>query len=612
MNKTLRRITYRYLPVLLAVCIMLSVCPVALADSDCIGINFDDYGGSSQNPYTSTSSLMIYQNQSNIFFLVEFWLDSDKSNIVKDYYFIEENDVIHFDFTFDCWVNIPFADMTIDEFIFYCNNPSQPFVGLGIEYLLPNGVTWTDPCWLEYPSVGSYQINMVANGNFVKTFHVSGTFIVPEGGAFSDFKIRLVTDEAFEDLLYPWNTFHWGINPNAQFYDAGHDENTNIVNVINLRLELLDSIYEYLTEDQYELLIDILEILDSIDTKMSLGNTYLLQLIGKIDDLNDDITSLLQVTYNDVHDIKTALNTLNSYYPNIANKLLSIVNLLISQGDTLDDVIDFLSLLQTDVANISVNSDLMLDYLADLEGQLIDVIQQNEDRNDKLDNILEAIQNVNIDIDQIINNYNSHDGFSLGGFLKNVISRFLSLFRFISDFFGNPLTSVPKMISGFNEASEFWGLNTNYQYRLYQIGDVQEDNVNFTNSSTSVQHLFDVANQYLGYPYVWGGSSPETSFDCSGFVCWCFNESGVYPLQRTTAQGLYNQCRVVSASEAMPGDLVFFSGTYNTSDHVTHVGIYAGNGRMIHAGDPISYANVSSFGNSLYAYGRFPFNEVTP
>ncbi len=117
--------------------------------------------------------------------------------------------------------------------------------------------------------------------------------------------------------------------------------------------------------------------------------------------------------------------------------------------------------------------------------------------------------------------------------------------------------------------------------------------------------LITEAEKYLGYPYVWGGSSPSTSFDCSGFVCWVFKNSGVYPLGRTTAQGIYNQCAVISSSEAKPGDIIFFKGTYNTSD-VSHVGIYVGNGMMIHCGSPIQYASVNSnyWRQHFYAYGR--------
>ena len=96
--------------------------------------------------------------------------------------------------------------------------------------------------------------------------------------------------------------------------------------------------------------------------------------------------------------------------------------------------------------------------------------------------------------------------------------------------------------------------------------------------------LITEAEKYLGYPYVWGGSTPATSFDCSGFVCWVFRNSGVYPLSRTTAQGIYDQCARISPQEAKPGDLIFFERTYNTAG-ASHVGIYVGDGMMIHCGN---------------------------
>ena len=122
----------------------------------------------------------------------------------------------------------------------------------------------------------------------------------------------------------------------------------------------------------------------------------------------------------------------------------------------------------------------------------------------------------------------------------------------------------------------------------------------------TVQTLMEEAARYLGYPYVWGGSSPSTSFDCSGFVCWVFTNSGVHNLSRTTAQGIYDQCTPVSAAEAKAGDIIFFTGTYNSGVPVSHVGIYCGNGVMIHCGDPINYASINSsyWQSHFYAFGR--------
>lgn len=122
----------------------------------------------------------------------------------------------------------------------------------------------------------------------------------------------------------------------------------------------------------------------------------------------------------------------------------------------------------------------------------------------------------------------------------------------------------------------------------------------------TVQALMEEAAKYLGYPYVWGGSSPSTSFDCSGFVCWVYSNSGVHDLPRTTAQGIYDQCTPVSASEAKAGDIIFFTGTYNSAGPVSHVGIYCGEGVMIHCGDPISYASINSsyWQSHFYSFGR--------
>ena len=102
------------------------------------------------------------------------------------------------------------------------------------------------------------------------------------------------------------------------------------------------------------------------------------------------------------------------------------------------------------------------------------------------------------------------------------------------------------------------------------------------------------AEKYLGMPYVWGGSSPSTSFDCSGFVCWVINNCGNgWNVGRTTANGLRGKCSYVSPADAQPGDLIFFEKTYNTVG-ASHVGIYVGNGMMIHCGDPISYTSINS------------------
>lgn len=148
-------------------------------------------------------------------------------------------------------------------------------------------------------------------------------------------------------------------------------------------------------------------------------------------------------------------------------------------------------------------------------------------------------------------------------------------------------------------ADDIYSNITQSPYNDYEIpGEALSDN--------TFRTLITEAEKYLGYPYVWGGSSPSTSFDCSGFVCWVFKNSGVYPLSRTTAQGIFNQCTAVRPADAKPGDIIFFTGTYNSGCPVSHVGIYVGNGMMIHCGNPIQYASVNSsyWSSHFYAYGR--------
>ena len=125
-------------------------------------------------------------------------------------------------------------------------------------------------------------------------------------------------------------------------------------------------------------------------------------------------------------------------------------------------------------------------------------------------------------------------------------------------------------------------------------------------TDTRFANMIREAEKYLGYPYVWGGASPSTSFDCSGFVSWVINNCGNgWNVGRQTADGLRSCCAYVSPSEAKPGDLIFFQGTYNTPG-ASHVGIYVGDNMMIHCGNPIQYANISSayWQEHFMAFGR--------
>ncbi|MBR3016705.1 MAG: C40 family peptidase [Clostridia bacterium] len=121
--------------------------------------------------------------------------------------------------------------------------------------------------------------------------------------------------------------------------------------------------------------------------------------------------------------------------------------------------------------------------------------------------------------------------------------------------------------------------------------------------------LMEEATKYIGYPYVWGGSDPDTSFDCSGFVSYVFTNSGVYNTGRLGAKGLRSLCRNVPNNQARPGDIVFFEGTMGEDvEGITHCGIYVGNGMMIHCGNPIGFANLndSYWRKHFHSYGRVP------
>lgn len=120
--------------------------------------------------------------------------------------------------------------------------------------------------------------------------------------------------------------------------------------------------------------------------------------------------------------------------------------------------------------------------------------------------------------------------------------------------------------------------------------------------------LITEAEKYIGMPYVWGGSNPNTSFDCSGFICWSMGNSGVWNVGRTSAQGLYNLCTPVAKSNAQPGDLIFFKGTYDTPG-ISHVGLYVGAGKMLHCGDPIRYVDINTtyWQAHFYAFARPPY-----
>ena len=150
-------------------------------------------------------------------------------------------------------------------------------------------------------------------------------------------------------------------------------------------------------------------------------------------------------------------------------------------------------------------------------------------------------------------------------------------------------------------SSAYVDMYYNTEYEVYEIPPEALEDEQFA-------AMIAEAEKYLGYPYVWGGSSPATSFDCSGFVSWVINNCGVgWNVGRLGADSLRHICTTVSSANAKPGDLIFFQGTYDTPG-ASHVGIYVGNGMMIHCGDPIQYAsiNTSYWQSHFLSFGRLP------
>ena len=149
--------------------------------------------------------------------------------------------------------------------------------------------------------------------------------------------------------------------------------------------------------------------------------------------------------------------------------------------------------------------------------------------------------------------------------------------------------------------SAYVGMYIDTEYEAYEIpADALSD--------PQFAAMMEEAEKYLGYPYVWGGSSPATSFDCSGFVSYVLNNCGVgWDVGRRGATGLMNICSYVSPTAVQPGDLIFFEGTYDTTG-ASHVGIYVGNNMMLHCGDPIQYAsiNTSYWQQHFLSFGRLP------
>lgn len=165
--------------------------------------------------------------------------------------------------------------------------------------------------------------------------------------------------------------------------------------------------------------------------------------------------------------------------------------------------------------------------------------------------------------------------------------------------------SIPVITSVGKSNVKVNGVKSKYKLVRYTIPEQLLAN------DESFLRLMIEAEKYIGYPYVYGGSSPETGFDCSGFVCWVLRQSGLYDTGRKGANGLYSLCTDIPAEEARPGDLVFFEKTMGSDvKGITHVGIYVGNHMMLHAGDPVGFADLKSdkWAKKLYGYGRLPID----
>ena len=160
--------------------------------------------------------------------------------------------------------------------------------------------------------------------------------------------------------------------------------------------------------------------------------------------------------------------------------------------------------------------------------------------------------------------------------------------------------NMPGLV-GYGEGGSIGNLESN---EILDAKDYQNPGLKF--SDAEVKKLFSEADKHIGKRYKFGANGPA-NFDCSSFVCWTFRNSGVKNMPRTTALGIYrNYCTPISPSEAKPGDIIFFKGTYTTSSPISHVGIYAGNGMMVHAGDPVQYTSINSnyWKRHFYGFGR--------
>ena len=404
----------------------------------------------------------------------------------------------------------------------------------------------------------------------------------------------------------------------------------SLVGEINAMGDDLGAVLSYL-QNLYNQLTHISQVVDAISDKLDISNGWFEQFAGHLVQIDTDVglcSSYLQGIYNTLskfiaEDTAAMVEYLNesntnilevlkevqalrrSLGDNVGNQLAEIIKNLVSQGTSIDGIKSF-------VSTIKENSVESVKLLGDILEELKKVEAENTETNDRLKAIQDAIDGFEFNVSNAANNVlTSSDQKGLGALVSKLISHLLSVVDFVTDLFGGIFTSVPSTISAYNDCNSFWGDQKTYIYTPHQIsGFSEQGGAGYGNSNTSVQTLFAEAEKYLGYPYVFGGSSPETSFDCSGFVCYALNHSGVYSIGRTTAQGLYNACTPVDRLSALPGDLVFFTGTYDCPETVSHVGFYAGDGKMLHCGDPIQYESIdtSYWQSHFYAFGRLSYN----
>lgn len=381
----------------------------------------------------------------------------------------------------------------------------------------------------------------------------------------------------------------------------------------------------------------ISEVVGAISEKLDISNGWFEQFAGHLVKIQTDVgfcSTYLQGLYNTLSMMDTDIIEMRKCLEESNDTLISILeeakSISASVGPDLyekvKDIVTKLAAVNTNTATLlflfrqamnmfsttASNSTKIVDALSKFSDDLTSILNENTETNQHLKDIEDLLKDLEINVSKTTNNVlTSDDQKGLGALVSKLISHLLSVVDFVTDLFGGIFTSVPSTISAYNDCNSFWGDQKTYIYTPHQIsGYTEQGGASYENSNTAVQRLFAEAEKYLGYPYVFGGSSPETSFDCSGFVCYALNHSGVYSIGRTTAQGLYDACTPVDRLNAQPGDLVFFTGTYNCADPVSHVGIYAGDGKMLHCGDPIQYTSIDTayWQSHFYSFGRLSYN----